>query len=84
MTRLTDSELDEIGNAFPTHLGEPKRSVLVQRLLSEVRAHRAAALTVEEVEALRWLAAQADTHLARCVVRQRALAVLTRLTGGAP
>jgi hypothetical protein len=43
--RLTDEELDEIDRTrFQTHMGEPPASVLVRRMLTELRERRAADL----------------------------------------
>ncbi|RPH65026.1 MAG: hypothetical protein EHM89_00355 [Acidobacteria bacterium] len=52
MARLSEEELDDVYKLFPTHLGEPPRSVLVQRLIFEVRERRAVDLTAKEAEAL--------------------------------
>lgn len=52
--RLTDRDLNLIGLRFPTHFGMPETSVLVQRLLSELRERRALDLTAEDREALRF------------------------------
>ena len=41
MTPLTDAELSELRNRFPTHFAEPALSVLVQRAVSELLAARA-------------------------------------------
>ncbi len=38
---LTEADLTEIANRFPTHFGEPKLSVLIQRALTELRDCRA-------------------------------------------
>ena len=82
--RLTDEELEAIGDAFPTHLGEPPRSVLVQRLLAELRHLRAQALTAEDVEALRWARRVMDGTLPPHIVpvqhRNLARYALARLT----
>jgi hypothetical protein len=47
-------ELTALAGRFPTHLGEPKTSVLVQRAVAELRGRRAADLSAEEREALAW------------------------------
>lgn len=53
--RLTDTELDDVATLFPTHLGKPVRSVLIQRAIAEIRERRARDLNSEEREALRSL-----------------------------
>jgi hypothetical protein len=86
--RLTDEEIEYIRRAFPTHLGEPKHSVLIQRLVAELREHRAAALTDEEREALEWLrdvfagVIYGVTLPEWRTKHDRALAVLDRLLAG--
>lgn len=88
--RLSDGDLDLIGLRFPTHFGMPETSVLVQRLLSEIRERRAADLSSDERTALDFARDVIDTHgtyTDRCEDAQLAslaLAVLDRLlaTGG--
>jgi hypothetical protein len=76
--RLTDEELESIGRMFPTHFGEPKPSVLIQRMLTELRERRAKDMTTAEVDAIRELRANfGGTHYTE--VTKRALAVLDRL-----
>lgn len=48
--RLTDEELSELARRFPTHLGEPAVSVLVQRAITEIRERRAADLRVGHMQ----------------------------------
>lgn len=47
--RLTDADLRELALRFPTHLGEPKLSVLIQMALTEIRTRRAADLTGDQI-----------------------------------
>jgi hypothetical protein len=90
MSRLTDEELGEIERTrFQTHMGNPPASVLVRRMLSEIKERRAADLKPDEVGDLRTLAddiramhrRSADIMYAPHV---NALSILDRLTKGAP
>ncbi len=84
--RLTDEELAEIGRTrFQTHMGDPPASVLVRRMMAELRERRAADLTPDEVEALRWARVCVAQDMQFPMDRhQRALAILDRLTGSKP
>lgn len=48
MTRLSDEELGELRQRFPTHLGEPEASVLVQRAVSELLVLRHLVKRIDE------------------------------------
>lgn len=48
MERLTEEELTDVTREFPTHFGEPLLSVLVQRMVTEIRARRAADLSAAD------------------------------------
>jgi uncharacterized small protein (DUF1192 family) len=61
VTRLTDEELETIARSFPTHLGEPALSVLIQRMVTELRALRSSALTAE-IERMREVVELARQH----------------------
>lgn len=90
---LTDADLRELAIRFPTHLGEPKLSVLIQRAVSEIRGLRSSrrGLTADERDALKFargavlnrvsstaaLVFGPEWHRQGC----RALAVLDRLLG---
>lgn len=82
--QLSDADLRELAIRFPTHMGEPAISVLVQRAVSELRAHRQAALTAEEREALKWLRDAVTDEIPHAYGpnMRHAIATLDRLLGG--
>lgn len=91
--RLTEEELADIEMWSDTDMECATVSARnLRALLDEVRAHRAAALSDEEREALRWLVAdqierRGEARPSERRHRDRALAVLDRLlaaTGGKP
>lgn len=56
---MTEDEIAEVARQFPTHLGEPAVSVLIQRMVSEVRERRAA-----DRPSTSWRDAYSKTHVA--------------------
>ena len=84
MERLTDSEIESIALRFPTHFAEPPMSVLIQRMLTEIKERRAADLSERERDGLALLLTHARTIKFQPHVEHRAataLATLDRLLG---
>ncbi len=84
--RLTDADLRELCIRFPTHLGRPEISVLVQYAVSEIRERRAADLSDADRTTLAWIASDLISmhtpHHTSDPAVVAALDVLERLTGG--
>ncbi len=88
MSRLTDEELDKLaaecaddGNGFTWAAGRGFAYSELRPLVTELRERRHADLTAQDLEALRWMRAQAQRADAGAptVNTQRALAVLDKL-----
>lgn len=89
MSRLTEAELTRLADYFPTHLGEPEVSVLIQRAISELRERRQAELSESDIDALNHarsfveadLCGEENCDSSACQRNLQSIATIDRLTG---